>query len=77
MSILKLNMNNPQSVEMFNHTCTRGWFHHKRRVRKKNYARAHRVLEIWIGVKNRKINLIRAKKLTGWRESEWYLVKGY
>ena len=42
---------------MFNRTCMRGWFHHKKRVRKKNYA--------------------RAKKLTGWREPDWYLVKGY
>ena len=74
---MKLNMNNPQSVKMFNHTCMRGWFHHKRRVRKKNYARAHRTLEIWMGVKNRKINLICAKKLTGWREPLWYLVNGY
>jgi len=74
---MKLNINNHQSVKMFKHTCMRGLFHHKRRVRKKNYARAHRNLEMWMGAKNRKINLIRAKKLTGWREPEWYLVRGY
>lgn len=70
-------MNNDQSLKMFNHTCMRGWFHHKRRVRKKNYARAHRSFEIWTGVKNRKINLIRAKKLTGRREPLWFLVNSY
>ena len=74
---MKLNCSNIKSVRMFNQTCERGWFHHKRKVRKKNYARAHRSLEIWMGVKNRKINLIRAKKLTGWREPLWYLVNGY
>ena len=74
---MKLNISNAQSVKMFNHTYMRSCFHHKRRVRKKNYARAHRSLEIFMGVKNRKINLIRAKKLIGWREPDWYLVRGY
>lgn len=74
---MKIDYSNPQSIHMFNKTCMRGWFHHKRKVRKKNYARAHRSLEIWMGVKNRKINLIRAKKLTEWREPLWYLVNGY
>ena len=74
---MKINLDNNQSLRMFNRTCMRGWFHHKRRIRKKNYARAHRSLEIFMGVKNRRVNLIRAKKLTGWRETEWYLVKGY
>lgn len=74
---MKFNINNPKLVKMFNATCMRAWFHKRKRIRKKNYARAHRNLEIWMGAKNKKINLIRAKKLTGWREPEWYLVKGY
>jgi len=74
---MKIDYSNIQSLKMFNNACRLSWFHHKRRVRKKNHARIHRSLEIFMGVKNRKINLIRAKKLTGWREPLWYLVKGY
>lgn len=70
-------MNNPISVKQQNKTCFRAWYHHKRRVRKKNYARAHRNLEIWMGFKNKKINLIRAKKLTEWRQPLWILARGF
>ena len=43
---MKFDINNYKFVKMFNKTCFRAWYHHKRRVRKKNYARAQRMLDL-------------------------------
>ena len=63
---MKIDYSNLQSIRMFNKTCMRGWFHHKRKVRKKNYARAQRLLKIWTGYgpfRKEKIKIKRARKL--------------
>lgn len=41
---MKFNVNNPKSVQMFNHCYQRACFHSKKRVRKKNYKRAINML---------------------------------
>ena len=64
---MKLNYSNIKSVRMFNQTCERGWFHHKRKIRKKNYARAQRLLKIWMDYGpfgKEKIKVKRARKLS-------------
>lgn len=43
---MKFNINNPKLVKMFNATCMRAWYHKRKRVRKKNYARAQRMLDV-------------------------------
>jgi len=63
---MKIDFSNPRSIRMFNQTCMRGWFHHKRKVRKKNYARAQRLLKIWMDYRpegKEKIKIKRARQI--------------
>jgi hypothetical protein len=43
---MKFNINNPKFVKMFNATCARAWHHKRERIRKKNYTRAQRMLDV-------------------------------
>ena len=75
---MKIDYSNPRSLQMFNKTCMRGWFHRKRKVRKKNYARAQRLLKIWIDYKlfrKEKIKIKRARKLSRFegRQETWFM----
>ena len=45
---MKVNINNPKSIKMFNRCYQRACFHHKRRIRKKNYKRAKDMLYDYI-----------------------------
>lgn len=45
---MKININNYKSVKMFNRCYQRACFHHKRRIRKKNYKRATDMLYDYI-----------------------------
>lgn len=59
---MKLNINDDRSVKLFNNTYSRACWHRKRRVRKKNYRRARRLLGFplyW--PKKRKIYLMEKK----------------
>ena len=31
---MKIDYSNPRSIQMFNKTCMRGWFHHKKKNKK-------------------------------------------
>ena len=59
---MKLNINNPKSVKMFNNTCMRGWFHHKKRIRKKNYHRAQKLLYNSMKIKHPSRQILRMKE---------------
>lgn len=41
---LKINVNNPKTIKMFNATYMRSCWHRKHKVRVKNYKRARRML---------------------------------
>ena len=41
---MQLNQQHMQTIKMFNACYSRACFHHKRKVRKKNYARARYML---------------------------------
>lgn len=43
---MKFDINNPKFVKMFNATCMRAWYHKRKKIRKKNYARAQRMLDV-------------------------------
>ena len=43
---MKFDINNLKFVKMFNATCMRAWYHKRKRIRKKNYARAQRMLDV-------------------------------
>ena len=58
---MKFDINNPKSVKMFNHTYMRGCFHHKRRIRKKNYHRAQKLLFNLMKIKHPSRQILRMK----------------
>ena len=43
---IKLDINNFKSVKMFNKVCALAWYHSRKRIRKKNYVRAKKLLNI-------------------------------